>query len=357
MPELQIDRSERNPEWDAFVAATPGGHHVQTSGWAYVKDLAGWGATRVILRAEDEIVGGAQILFRDLPVSRRVAYVPRGPILASRDPELLDELLAAMRDVARRERVLLMKVQPPVDRDDMPELLRQRGFVPSELQTAPIASVRVEVGNDRDDAALLAAFSGSARRNVRHAIKKGLTTRGGTEADLAILESMLEATAQRQGFTPYPAAYYRRLWEAFAPTDEVHLVIVETAEGVPASAMLLVAVGDTALDKIAGWSGDSPPGANELLHYGAICWAREKGLRYYDLEGIPLDVAQTVLDGNPVPNTGVAAFKLRLGGEPVIYPGAHDAFFGRVLGPAARRLAPHAERSRKLVHRMAGRSA
>src|SRR4051812_694572 len=351
---IEIDRGARNPEWDAFVARTPGGHHLQTTAWAHVKALAGWRATRVLLRSDGSLVGGCQLLTRDLPLSRRVAYVPRGPLLASREPEALDELLAAMRDVARQERVLMMKVQPPVDRDDMPTLLRERGFAPSELQTAPAPSVRVPLTGRGDDE-LLAAMHSSKRRQVRAARKHGVSARAGTAADLQVLQDLLAATGERQDFTPYSAEYYRRLWDGFAPDGGAHLVIVEH-DGAPASAMLLITLGDTAIFKIGGWSGRSAPGANDLMHYSGMCWAREQGFAYYDFEGIPVDVARTVLAGGPAPESGVALFKLRFGGDVVLYPGAHDAFFGRILGPAARRLAPRAERSRKLAHRIAGRT-
>ena len=74
MGELEIDRGDHNAEWDAWVASAPGGHHLQTSRWAQVKALAGWRAVRVIVRADGRIAGGCQMLVRDLPLSRRVAY-------------------------------------------------------------------------------------------------------------------------------------------------------------------------------------------------------------------------------------------------------------------------------------------
>jgi peptidoglycan pentaglycine glycine transferase (the first glycine) len=356
MARLEIEQAERNPEWDAWVASAPGGHHVQTSGWAQVKALAGWRATRLLVRSDGEIVGGCQMLVRDLPLSRRAGYVPRGPLLASREPEALDELLAGMRSVARDQRLLMMKVQPPVDRDDMPGLLRDRGFAPSELHAAPGASVRVELSPDHDDAALQKAMRSTARRHLRTALKRGAVVRVGGKDDLGVLQSLLEATAARQGFDPYPAAYYERLWDAFGTTGQARLLIVEH-EGTPMSAGLLIAFGDTVLYKIGAWGGGSVPGTNELMHHTAMCWARDQGYRFYDFEGIPVDVAQTVLDGGPAPTSGVPFFKLGFGGEPIVFPGAHDLFFGRLLGPAARRLVPRAERSRTMVHRLAGRGA
>lgn len=261
-----------------------------------------------------------------------------------------------MRRVALDQRVLLMKVQPPVDRHDMPALLRARGFAASELQTAPGASVRVDVSGDRDEAALLKAMRSTARRHVRGALKHGVVVRSGGVDDLGVLQTLLEATAERQGFDPYPAAYYRRLWNAFGTTGQARLLIVEH-DGMPISAGLLIALGDTVIYKIGAWGGNSVPGANELMHYTGMCWAREQGFRHYDFDGIPIDVARTVLDGGPSPTSGVPFFKLGFGGEVVVYPGTHDVFFGRVLGAAIRRVAPRVERSRTVVHRLAGRGA
>lgn len=356
MTDLQVDHSERNPEWDAWVASTPGGHHVQTSGWAQVKALAGWRATRLLLRSEGRLVGGCQMLVRDLPLSRRLAYVPRGPLLTSHEPALLDEILAGMSEAARRQNVLLMKVQPPVDRDDMSTQLCERGFVASELAAAPAATVRVNLNGGRDDAALLGQMRSTTRRHIRSAIKNGVTVRTGGVEDLGVLQEQLEATAARQGFQPYPAAYYRRLWDAFGTTGQARVLIVEH-EGAPVSAALLIAFGDTVLYKIGGWGGSAARGANELMHYTAMCWAREQGFRFYDFEGIPVDVARTVLGGGPAPTSGVPFFKLGFGGDVVVFPAAHDQFFGRLLGPAVRRIVPRAERSRTMVHRFAGRGA
>src|SRR4029079_6856935 len=106
---------------------------------------------RLMLRAGSDPVAGCQILLRTLPLGRSAAYVPRGPLLRSREEGPLGELLTAVRRVVRDEHVTFLKLQPPVDRDDMPALLARRGFVASELQTAPAASVRIDVGAHRSE--------------------------------------------------------------------------------------------------------------------------------------------------------------------------------------------------------------
>jgi lipid II:glycine glycyltransferase (peptidoglycan interpeptide bridge formation enzyme) len=356
MLDVEIHEGSSHPEWDDWVAAASGGHHLQTSGWAHVKAGTGFHARRILLRRRGELVGGCQLLTRHFPVLGGLGYVPRGPLLASRDPELLDAVLAALRALARRHRIAVVKVQPPVDRADLAELLESRGLVARGLHTAPVASVVVDVGSGRDEDELFGEMRATTRRRVRQARKQGVTVRSGTADDLPVLQEILAATALRQGFAPYTADYYRRLWAVFGTSGHARLLIAEH-HGVPLSAALLIAFGDTVLYKIGGW-GDvagSPPGANELMHWTGIAWAREAGFRYYDFEGIPLDVAHAVRNGNADVRHGVAFFKLGFGGDVVIYPGAYDLLPSGLPGRALRCMLPRAERWRGVVHRVSGR--
>jgi len=111
------------------------------------------------------------------------------------------------------------------------------------------------------------------------------------------------------------------------------------------------------LYKIGGWRDieGSPPGVNELMHWAGISWAHATGHRYYDFEGIPLDIARALRHGERAEPEGVAFFKLGFGGEPVIYPGTYDLLPEGLAGSAIRYVLPHAERWRGVVHRLSGR--
>jgi lipid II:glycine glycyltransferase (peptidoglycan interpeptide bridge formation enzyme) len=353
LSDLEVDLAAPVEEWDERVARAQGGHYRQTSGWAHVKAAAGWDAVRLLLRRRGTPVAACQLLVKRLPLGRKVAYVPRGPLLANRDPQLCDAMLSAVGQVARDERIVYLKLQPPVDRDDMPALLQRRGMVASQVHTAPAASVRVDVGPERDVDGLFKAMRSTTRRRVRQAEKHGIVVRDGDAADLPSLQELLEATGRRQGFRPYPAEYHRRLWEAFASRGQARLLISEH-EGVPLSMAFLVAFGDTVIYKIGAWGGrkGSPPGPNELMHWTAIRWAHDAGFKYYDFDGIPVDVARHVVEGGPPPTDGLSFFKLGFGGMAVIYPGTYDQVLGRVAGPTLGRFIPRAERfQRRLAAR------
>src|SRR5919201_2713436 len=67
------------PGWDDVAVRSPGGHVLQSEAWARIREAAGWRAE--FLRF-GEPLPVALVLWRSLPLGRRLAYVPRGPIHA-----------------------------------------------------------------------------------------------------------------------------------------------------------------------------------------------------------------------------------------------------------------------------------
>jgi hypothetical protein len=89
-------------------------------------------------------------------------------------------------------------------------------------------------------------------------------------------------------------------------------------------------------------------------------WARDRGYRYYDLEGIDESVADSIVAGHGVPERGrrgTTNFKLGLGGEVTLFPRAYDRSFHRLLVWPARIAAPRLTRLQSSIHRLLGRVA
>src|SRR3712207_4429911 len=68
-------------EWDALVAAHPGADVAQLSGWGRLRRLAGYSSLYVLARQDEQIVGGAQVLVRRVPVLGAVGYAPYAPLV------------------------------------------------------------------------------------------------------------------------------------------------------------------------------------------------------------------------------------------------------------------------------------
>lgn len=342
----------RDDEWDAFVHGVRGGSPVQTSRWEDVKGIGGWRAARVAVRRDGEIVAGAQLLLRDLPVVGALAYAPRAPLVAG-GPADDARVLDAIDALCRRERVAYLKLQPPDGRGDLEAVLRDRGYVRSDLEAAPTATTRVDV--TRDDDALLAAMRTMTRGNVRKSLRRGLVVAEGATEDLAAFHAIVEATAARQDFHAYPYAYYRAMWDAFCGDDHAALLLVRDGDEI-VSAALLLAYGDTVVYKMGGWAGGAPEKRpNEAMHWAGIHWARDHGYRWYDFEGLKPAAARAALAGETV--QGIDGFKLGWGGEVALFPPAYDRSPRRALAPAVRLAAPRLDSVRGVAHRLLGRGA
>ena len=344
--------------WDAFVDRVPGGHHAQTSLWAQVKASLGWSATRLIARRDGEIAGGVQLLTRGIGRAGAVAFAPRGPVLAGDDPQLLGALERAVMDFGRDHSVRYVKLQPPEGGEAAARLLRSRGWTPSAIAAAPTSTVRVRI--DVPDAELLGAMRKSTRKGIRKAAAAGLQVRAGSEADLETFYRLVQATASRQGFDPYPARCYETMWRAFGERGRALLVLGE-AEGRVLAATLSLAWGDSVVAKIGGWCGDrSAIHPNSSIDLEGMRWGRELGMRWFDFDGVSPSIARAARAGLPLPDearNGVAAYKLGFGGQIEDFPGALDSSPHALLRPAVRLTAPRLTKVRSVAHRALGRGA
>lgn len=309
-----------DPTWDAFLARV-GAHHTQTSAWARVKEADGWRPLRVTLVGPDGITAGTQLLYRRLPGIGRVAYVSRGPVLATHDQRAGARLIAAVWEATRAARIRAALIEPDPRSPLTPGPSPHHPLVPAHQRLSLGATVRVDIS--QPPAAILAGMRSKTRYNVRRAEKRSISVRRADAGDLPTFHRLLVQTGRRQGFDPGPASRYRRWFDVLAGDGLLHLFLAEH-DGEPVSAMLAIAFGDTVVYKRGAWSGrhgDLRP--NEALHWAAMRWGHEAGYRWYDLDGIDRDPAERAIRGQVVPErylSSVARFKLGFGGEIVLLP-------------------------------------
>ncbi|HEY9325003.1 MAG TPA: peptidoglycan bridge formation glycyltransferase FemA/FemB family protein, partial [Candidatus Limnocylindria bacterium] len=95
--------------WDDAAARSPGGHVLQSSVWAALRERQGWRAEYVRIARELPL---ALVLWRDALAGQRIAYVPRGPIIAPGDSAGLRHVLLRLADLARERGAVFLKVDP-----------------------------------------------------------------------------------------------------------------------------------------------------------------------------------------------------------------------------------------------------
>ncbi len=329
---LRVSSAQDEPEWDAFLARTAGGHHVQSSLWARVKAAQGWRALRVVASQSGRIVGGVQLLMRPFRGLGMVGYAPKGPVIATNDPALALQLIQALRRLAKEQGILYLVAQPPVKGDPVEVCLPQEGFHRAGIEIAPTATTRVNLRPDLD--AILARVRKKTRYGIRRSAASGITVRLGAREDIPIFHRLLSATGQRRGFTPFPLSYFIHMWEVLHPPGHLQILLAEY-QGEPVSTNLVVAFGDTVTAKQGGWSGEyGKLRPNEAVDWGTIQWAKAAGYRYYDLEGIEPEAARAVHEGRPLPpslHQTPTSYKLGYGGEVVEFPPAYGYISNSVL--------------------------
>src|SRR5687768_8119195 len=79
--------ARRNSAWDEFLASHHSAGFMQSSWWADVMFSRGWGHFGVVLKDGDSIVGGAQVLTKEVESGPTRFFVPEGPVLPRDDAD------------------------------------------------------------------------------------------------------------------------------------------------------------------------------------------------------------------------------------------------------------------------------
>jgi lipid II:glycine glycyltransferase (peptidoglycan interpeptide bridge formation enzyme) len=338
-------------EWDAFVEQHPQGHLLQSVAWGSLKSAFGWELQRIAVvgGASDDtstvesvlprrgLLAGAQVLFRRR-YGLSMAYVPRGPLFSG-DSAIDDLLLAALERQARRRRAVMLRLEPELlerhsTADYYHSWLLLREFQPAE-PIQPRSTVQLDLQPEPEQ--LFARLSKGHRADVRRAGRQGVDVRVGTVSDIPAFYAIMQSTGQRAEFAIHSEAYYRFAWHLFQPRS---LLLLAEQAGAPVAAHMMFA------DARAGhylYSGATETGlkagANHLLQWHAVQWARTLGCTHYDLWGIPdaLGRAASTADdqqrealeeaARSDPLIGVYRFKKGFGGEIVRYLPAYDQVY------------------------------
>ena len=316
--------------WDELVAATPGGHVLQSWAWGELKGRFGWSVQRLAVDG-----AAAQVLFRSLPGGLgTIAYVPRGPLADYSDVPSFGALLDAILPLARKQRALCLKIEPDLEDDPaLSEKLQALGFRPSPQVIQPRRTILVDLTPDPEE--LLRRMKQKTRYNIRLAARKGVTVRAGSEADLASFYELMETTAQRDGFGIHTRAYYEAAHQLFVPAGQGRLLLAEY-EGQLLAGLVVLGMGGSGRGGTAcymyGASSDEHRNLmpTYALQWEAMLWAKEQGCRDYDLWGVPDEDEATLEAGFTQRNDGlwgVYRFKRGFGGRLVRTAGAWDLVY------------------------------
>ncbi|HET7726785.1 MAG TPA: peptidoglycan bridge formation glycyltransferase FemA/FemB family protein [Candidatus Limnocylindrales bacterium] len=324
--------------WDARVETTPLASYCQLSGWARVKAVNGWSATR--LEAPGAGMAAQILTRRPRPLPWAFAYAPRGPVATDWSSETVGAFSETVRSglPAAAGRVSHVRIDPEVERDgplDRDGAFR-RGLRAAGWRPAPPiqpASTRL-IDLRADEEALWGDLRKKWRQYVNKARSAGVRVVDAGPERLPEFYAIYRETADRAGFLIRALSAYRDVWDAFAPGGRARLLFAELDDGVPLATLFLVRAGRRVVEPYGGMTqAGADTRANYLLKWEAIRSSRDQGAETYDLWGLA--------------HAGIAHFKTGFGGREVHYVGAWDL----VLDPLGRRTYQVAQQARVRIAR------
>ena len=328
----------RREKWNAFVAQEPYFALLQSWEWGEFKEKLGWKAFRVAVESQGEMVAGAQLLIKYVPLGlASIAYIPRGPVGDWLNEEIMSLLFSELHQIARQNRAIFLKIEPSVLNDPATDrLLRQYEFQPSPYTNQPQATILIDLTAEPDD--ILRQMRKKTRQYINQAERKGVTVRVGTQEDLPALYELMQITGQRNQFAPRTFEYYEKEWQTFIANDRTIFLMAFYEEQLLA-VRTAYHFGQHAAEFHAGSSdAQADLRANYLLVWEAIKWAKARGCQTYDLWGIPNEIGQAISQGEEptISNRtdglwGVYRFKSGFSKEIVCYAGAYDYVYSPLI--------------------------
>ncbi|MEP6469787.1 MAG: peptidoglycan bridge formation glycyltransferase FemA/FemB family protein [Chloroflexota bacterium] len=311
--------------WQEFLARTPSGDFLHDWSWADVAAFDGQPQYRFVAEEDGQWVAILAAQARRLPLKRSFWYVPHGPVLDYDHPRAAERLRAVaigLREVARRDRALAVKLEPRL------ELGSRQADLFHRLRHDPVA---LQVGQTRlmqlaDDETMLASFDKDTRYAVRRAEREGVAVATVTDAgDLQAIDALhglVMETQRRAGF-PKPALQrYRIAWRGLASAGRATIFEARREGQLLASGMLVIE-GDRSFYLFAGSlreaQGEPKRYASYALQWAMMRHARDAGARIHDLWGVAPDGATPAH-----PWYGVGLFKKGFGGRVAVWAGTWD---------------------------------
>ena len=317
-------RSVTQAEWDGWLWDSPGGGHVlQSYQWGEFKRRLSWRPIRLVIERDGEAVGLGQFLaYSTGPVPGVLMYCTKGPWLPWDDEKAVRAFFEAVRTIAKREGAHTVKIEPEVleQQKDVKALLGEIGFRKARYDLNQKTTLVVDLSLSEEE--LLGRMKGKTRYNVRLAARKGVeVVEPDFEEAWETFYGFMKDTADRAGYPIRRSQEYlhdnmREMHEA----DRGNLFFA-MQEGTPLAGIYVYTFGNKCW-YIHGGSSNEKRNLmpNYLLQWEAMRWAKNRGLTYYDMVGVPRP--GNLNEGDSM--WGVYRFKVGFGGEIADFLGCLD---------------------------------
>ncbi|MDR3575110.1 MAG: peptidoglycan bridge formation glycyltransferase FemA/FemB family protein [Anaerolineaceae bacterium] len=324
-------------EWDAIAIRESFFALMQSWEWGNCKEKMGWKTFRIGVEDNGEIIAGAQLLIRNLPLGiGTIAYLPRGPIGNWMDEDIATALFSKINQIAQNNKAIFLRMEPAVAFSEaVNDLLLKNQFKPSKYSIQPKSTIIMDISLSDED--ILKNMRKSQKRKITTAERKGVIVRTGCSDDLKDFYKMMLITGKRSGFEPKPFDYYKTEWETFNKENKACFLLASYQDTLIA-AHIAYSFGNHAAFFHQVTSGEfANLNSNCLLVWEDIKWAKAQGCVTYDLWGIPDEITETSTEDeeSEVERTdglwGVYKFKRGFSKNIVSYIGTFDYVYKPII--------------------------
>jgi len=244
-------------------------HPLQTSYWEDFRKA--WG--NEVLETEWGIM-----TLHNFPLTNyKLGIFEKGPIPTK-------EMLTGLKNLARENKIVFIKLEPNVQRDNSTiELLNKFGAVPGKRFFTP-TTFWIDLTKSEEE--LLRSFSSKTRYNIRLAERKGVSVceDNSDKAFNKYLELTRETT-QRQAFFAHTEKYHRLMWDILKKAGIAHLLTAVYNGQIITTWILFVWKKFLYYPYGASTEKHKEVMANNLMMWEAVKFGKKMGLITFDLWG------------------------------------------------------------------------
>ena len=311
-------------KWNKFIESHESSHAFQLYEWGEIKKIQGWKPIRLGLLDKDEnLIAGAQILFKNLPFSLKIAQIPFGPVLDYYNSKILEKFFNELYQFIKSKKYLLVLLEPYLLTDKNIKIPYTN---PTLNQLYYRHTILINLNKSEED--IFCNFRKTYQNEIRQAQKDGIeiienTTKDGISEFYKMYSKMLQEE-RRKGL---PKNLFYAIVEFLFLTGSVKLFFAKIDHQNISTALTLYS-GKTCVYMYAA-STTNPelkklPGQKLTIWY-IIKDAKKNGYHFFDIGG----VTPTAKQGTK--RWGIYFFKKGFGGDIINLLPTHEIGFNKPL--------------------------
>ncbi len=299
---------EDQAEWNKLISDR-GGSYLQSWEWGELQKNLG---RKVIRFSEADF--STSLIKHKLPLGLNYFYVPRGP---SGSIEKLEALIAEVKKLDERDRVIFLRVEPAIEEsDNNQKILQSLGFKKNR-PVQPQTTLALNLKNKEEK--LYEEIDKDTRYAIRVALKRGVEILKVESLEERLEKfdefwEIFEETNRRHGLKIYSKRYYQEIF-SLSGNCRSKVFLAKAGDKTVSVALVIHFAKSAVYSLAASRAGYGKLNAPSLLLWRAILDAKASNLDIFDFWGI---------DEKNKKWLGITLFKKSFGGRVVKYIGTWD---------------------------------